>query len=81
MIVFEDDGFRLSGDGKYLIFQTLTLKNSNLHLHFSFSWRFYPKRLSISALNHEGTNPEQQESRKYNFFKNPNYKVLKVSAI
>ena len=39
-------------------------------LHYiSFSWRFYPKQPTISAFKHEGTNPEQQESRKYNFFK------------
>ena len=35
--------------------------------YISFSWRFYPKQLTISVLNHEGTNPEQRESSKYNF--------------
>ena len=34
--------------------------------YISFSWRFDPEQLTISAFNHEGTNPEQQESYKYN---------------
>ena len=36
--------------------------------YISFSRRFYPKRLTISAFNHESANPEQQESSKYKLF-------------
>ena len=36
--------------------------------YISFSWRFYPKQLTISELHHKGTNQEQQESIKYNCF-------------
>ena len=48
-----------------------TLWNPQLYSFWSpfISLSFYPKRLTISAFNHEGTNPEQQESRKYNVFK------------
>ena len=35
--------------------------------NISFSCPFYPKPRTISAFNHEGRNPEQQESRNYNF--------------
>ena len=32
----------------------------NISLHYiSFNWRFYPKRLPISAFNLEGSNPER----------------------
>ena len=47
-------------------------ESANLHIYIyicHLADAFNPKRLSISAFNHEGTNPEQQESRKYNFFK------------
>lgn len=40
-----------------------------LHLHFSFKWRFYPKRPTKSALSPEGPEPEPQEPRKCKVFK------------
>ena len=54
-----------------------------LHLYdcISFSWCFYPKRLPISAFNREGTNPEQQESRKYNFLQVMCYKFAEEEKI
>ena len=53
---------------------------------FHFSWRFYPKRLAISAFDHEGTNPEQQESSSERFnvggltHIRSNVKLAKLSA-